>query len=171
MVRPSDQRCRAIGIALISFPCSFFAILLVWSWLESRVGGLEVSQFIREHHTLVAQRLSDPRVHSLSLTHAPEHWGTLLIQFDVDDRATYERLENDLDQSWNLRFTPRWKTDLRSQERLGNNLGFAAAGIGELEQGIVHAMVAAVLATIFSCVQFTRSLGSAYPGTGSALGA
>jgi hypothetical protein len=32
-------------------------------------------------------------------------------------------------------------------------------------------MVAAVLATIFSCVQFTRSLGSAYPGTGSALGA
>lgn len=45
--------------------------------------------------SIVNRRLENPKVHSFLLSHLAAQPGTLLIQFDVDDKATYEMLESD----------------------------------------------------------------------------
>jgi hypothetical protein len=65
--------------------------------------------------------------------HDPSQPGTLLIQFDVDDKATYEMLESDLDHTLGMRFLPKWETTIRTRETLSDNLGYAAWGMAVAE--------------------------------------
>jgi hypothetical protein len=79
---------------------------------------------------------------------------TLLIQFDVDDKATYEMLEKNLDEIWDMRFPPQWKTAIRSKEELSNNLGYATGGMGEAMKALGRignaAIVSLVAVTFFT---------------------
>jgi len=128
----ASRRGRAVIVSFLLVPAFFFANLLASAALDYILGSLEVARFIREHRPIVAQRVSDPKVHSFSLGHAPGHAATLLIRFDVEDKATYLMLEDDLSDHWELRFPARWNTHLRGNEDLGNNFGFAAQGISEV---------------------------------------
>lgn len=134
MVQMDDASRRALAAVVSVFlvPFGFIAIFNVWSAIDNLLGAREVSRFIREHRTLVAERLLDPRVHSFSLGHAPRDSATLLIQFDVDDKAAYLMLEADLDDHWRLRSPAVWNIRVRSREDLGNNFGFAAQGMAEI---------------------------------------
>jgi len=135
---------RAVVVSLLLVPTYFFAILIGWAAIDDILGSLEVSRFIREHQAIVAKRLSNSKVHSFSLGHSPSHSATLLIQFDVDDKPTYLMLEDDLSDHWGLRFPAEWNTHLRSKEDLGNNLGFAAQGIGEVGKAFWRIQVAVI---------------------------
>ena len=125
-------------------PCLFAAILFVWNAIDTYLGSREVSRFIRDHEKLVAGRLTNPKVHSFRLLHDPTDAGTLMIEFDVDDKATYELLEKDLLAASSLRFPAVWQTKLRSGEDLGMDLGAAAEGIGRAVSGAGRLFIALV---------------------------
>jgi hypothetical protein len=108
----------------------------------------EVSQFIRDHQSIVSKGLKNPKVHSFSLTHLSSSPGTLLIQIDVEDKATYEMLEKDLDDIWGMRFPPQWKTTIRSKEQLSSNLGYAALGMGEAMKALGRVGNAAIVSLV-----------------------
>jgi hypothetical protein len=155
-----SPRERAVTVSLLIVPSAFLAILIVWRVVDVQLGTREVSRFIREHQGIVAQRLKDPKVHSFSLSHAPRNPSTLLIEFDVDDKATYLMLEDDLEKCWGLTFPASWKTRLRSDEDLGNNWGFAAQGIGEVVKAWmmleVSAVASVILAIAYLCFALRR---------------
>jgi hypothetical protein len=134
----------ALGSVLLT-PVVFFGIMFAWEQVDAFLGARELSHFIHDHQSLVTKRLTDPKVHSFSLTHDPAQRGSVLIQFDVDDRATYEMLESDLDDIWGLRYPPAWKTVLRSQEKLSKNYGYAAFGFRELFEGVYRMMIAGIV--------------------------
>jgi hypothetical protein len=129
-------RVLAVVYSIALIPIFFLAILAGWLLIHQTLGGAEVKRFIQDHQAVVAKRLKDPKVHSFSLSQVPGCPATLLIQFDVDDKATYEMLENDLDRHWGLRTPARWRTKLRCQEKLGKNYGFAGQGIGQIAKGM-----------------------------------
>ena len=54
----------------------------------------------------------------------------LLIQFDVDDKETFDLLDDDLRESLSLDNLPHWQTILRSDERLGMELGAISKAMG-----------------------------------------
>jgi hypothetical protein len=158
MQSTSWRRVAAIVPAL-AVPVVFFGILLIWAKIDEFLGSREVSKYILEHQPVVTQRLENPKVHSFSLTHHPMQPGALLIEFDVDDKATYEILESDLDDIWGMRFPPQWETTVRSKERLSNNFGYAAWGIGELYEGlnrIAIAGIASLALAVFTAVLALR---------------
>ena len=152
-MKTSSRRRWEISLWLLSVPASFFAVLYVWSAIDTYIGSREVSRFIEAHQKIVAERLTNPKVHSFRLFHEPTHSETLVIQFDVDDKATYLLLENDMNDAWSLRFPAVWQTKLRSGEELGNNIGFAFEGIEEALKdmgklaitGIVALMIPAIV--------------------------
>jgi hypothetical protein len=142
---PSFARVLSpLFVSLLLPPVLFVAILYGWDLADRCLGYIEVSSFVRNHQAIVAKRLTDPKVHFFSLAHDPHSFGVLSIQFDVDDKATYELLESDLDEFWQLRFPPTWKTNLRSKEDLGKNYGFASLGLREVSEGIQRLQIAAV---------------------------
>jgi hypothetical protein len=55
-------------------------------------------------------------------------------------------LESDLDDIWNLRFPPQWKTTIRSNEDLGINYGYAALGFREIGELIQQIFIAGLVA-------------------------
>lgn len=149
MDEPS-RRALVIVMAIIAIPCVFFIILMGWSMIDYAFGVREVSRFIRDHRAIVAARSADPKVYSFSPSHDPNWPAALLIQFDVEDKATYLMLEEDLSGIWRLRFPARWETHLRSKEDLGNNFGFAAQSIGEAAEFIQRVLIAAVASICLS---------------------
>jgi hypothetical protein len=142
MSRPT--LAAVVSVSLV--PIVFLGIIIIWAKIDGFLGSREVSRYIRDHQSIVSQRLSDPKVHSFTLTHNPSEWGALLIKFDVDDKATYEMLESDLDDIWDLRFPPWWEFTIRNKEDLGNNWGYAAWGLAELGEGLQRAMIAGLVA-------------------------
>ena len=147
-MQSSSWRTRSALISALAIPVIFVGVLRIWGKIDESLGSREVSQYIRDHQSIVSQRLKNPKVHSFSLTHLPSEPGTLLIQFDVDNKATYEMLEKDLDDIWGMRFPPQWKTTIRSKEELSNNLGYAAWGIGELGEAIGRVGNAAIVSLV-----------------------
>jgi hypothetical protein len=137
-------RTTAAVVSALAVPVIFVGILRICGKIDESLGSREVSRYIRDHQSIVTQRLENPKVHSFSLMHNPSEPGALLIQFDVDDKATYELLESDLDDIWDLRFPPQWKTTLRSKEELANNFGYAAWGFHELGEGLWCMMIAGI---------------------------
>jgi hypothetical protein len=133
----------AIFITGATIPILFVGIIWTWRQLDVIAGNREVAQFIEDHRELVQRQLRDPRVHSFSLSADPNESATLLIRLDVDDKATHDIIEADLDRIWEFHFPPNWETTIRSNEKLGNNYGYAAAGIGLLvEAGILFTIAA-----------------------------
>ena len=139
-------------IAIATWPLCLFAVIQGWAMIDTFRGHREVLEFIDNHHRLVAGRLADSKVHSFSLSYDPKHSGTLLIQFDVEDKETYEMLESDLDAIWGMLFPPRWETNIRSNEELGNNWGYAAGGMGLAMEGMSRLVIAIVLSLIVSAI-------------------
>ncbi len=139
---------RAAILSLLAIPVVFVGVLFTWGRIDEWIGSREVSQYIRDHQSIVSQRLKDPKVHSFSLTHDPSQPGTLLIQFDVDDRATYEMLESDLDHIFGMGFLPRWQTKIRTQETVSDNFGDAGWGMAEAWDGLTRIALAAVLSLV-----------------------
>ena len=137
------------ALAVCSMPACFFAVIWGWATIDLLRGRREVSTFIRQHQQIVDDRRADPAVHEFSLKHEPMHSGTLLIQFDVADKDTYELLESDLDSIYEMTFPPRWETNIRSNEELGNNFGYAAWGIGIAMEGMMRIGIA-VISSILS---------------------
>ena len=78
-------RTTAAVVSALAVPVVFVGILRIRGKIGESLGSREVSRYIRDHQSLVTQRLENPKVHSFSLTHNPSEPGTLLIQFDVDD--------------------------------------------------------------------------------------
>jgi hypothetical protein len=140
-----------VSVSLV--PIVFLGIIITWAKIDGFLGSREVSRYIKDHQSVVSRRLSDPKVHSFTLTHNPSEWGALLIKFDVDDKATYEMLESDLNDIWNLRSPPQWRTIIRSNERLSNNYGYAALGFRELgeffQQMLVAGLISLAQASLF----------------------
>lgn len=147
MRRPRIVR---ILLAILWAPVVFLSICVGWGVVDTALASWEVSNYIRHHQTLVAQRLADPRVHAFTLSRDPDAWGTLLIKFDVDDKQTYELLESDLNDIYGMRNPPRWDTIVRSKEDLGNNFGYAAWGMNEVGEAMLVALLAAVAAISWS---------------------
>jgi len=152
----------------VSIPCVFLTTLAVWAAVDNALGAREVSRFLREHRALVARRLTDPRVHSFSLSHDPGHPATLVIRFDVDTKAAYEMLENDLGGIWGLRFPARWETRLRNDEDLGNNFGFAAQGISAVAKFCEEVLTAAAASLLFASAYLAFALRRPRGGKGAA---
>jgi hypothetical protein len=150
--RPLHPSVAAIPI--LAIPLVFIAIIVIWAKVDEFLGYREVSRYIRDHRSLVARRLENPKVHSFSLSHHTSQSGTLLIQIDVDDKATFEMLESDLHDIWGMRFPPQWKTNIRSKEELANNFGYAAWGMAEVGEGLGRLMIAG-LASIAQAIFFT----------------
>jgi hypothetical protein len=144
-MRPTSWRTTAAVLSVVAVPFLFFGILFIWTEIDELLGSREVSRYIRDHQSIVTRRLNNPKVHSFSLTDDPSEPGGLLIQFDVDDKATYEMLESDLNDIWGMRFPPQWKTTLRSKEELSNNYGYAGLGFRELFEGIERMMIAGIV--------------------------
>lgn len=153
-----SRRAIAILIWIHLVPCFFFTLWFGWGVIDDHLGVGEVSRFIRKHQPIVAARLANPKVHSFSLAHDPDHPATLLIRFDVEDRATYLMLEDDLDEHWGLRFPARWDTRLRSDEELGNNFGFAGQGLGEIGEGMWRLLIVAVISVVLPAVLLSLAL-------------
>jgi hypothetical protein len=130
-------------VSLLAIPVVFLGVLFTWAQIDKWIGSREVSEYIRAHQSIVSERLKNPKVHSFSLTHVPSQPGTLLIQFDVDDKATYEMLESDLDDIWGMRFPPKWQTTIRTKETLSDNLGYWAWGMGEAANALARIALAA----------------------------
>ena len=150
---PSWRTTAAVASAL-AVPVVFVGILRICGKIDESLGSREVSQYIRDHQSIVTQRLENPKVHSFSLAHKPSEPGTLLIQFDVDDKATHQLLESDLDDIWDMRFPPQWKTTVRSNEDLSNSLGYAGLGFHELGEGL-WCMIIAGIASLAPVALFT----------------
>jgi hypothetical protein len=136
---------RSAILSLLAIPVVFLGVLFTWGRIDEWIGSREVSQYIRDHQSIVSQRLKDPKVHTFSLTHDRSQPGTLLIQFDVDDKATYEMLESDLDHIWGMRFPPKWETTIRTQETLSDNLGYAAWGMAEALEALTRIALAGIV--------------------------
>jgi hypothetical protein len=131
-------------VSLLAVPVVFVGVLFIWGQIDEWFGSREVSIFIREHRSLVTQRLKNPKVHSFTLKHVPSQPGTLLIQFDVDDKATYEMIESDLDDIWGMRNPPKWHTTIRTKETVSGNLGYAAWGVAEAGKALTQIALAGV---------------------------
>jgi hypothetical protein len=144
-MQPTSWHTNAAVLSVVSVPFLFFGILFTWTKIDEFLGSREVSRYIRDHQSIVTRRLQDPKIHSFSLTHDPSQPGTLLVQFDVDDKPTYEILESELNDIWDMRFPPQWKTTLRSKEELSNNYGYAGLGFRELFEGIERMMIAGIV--------------------------
>ena len=71
-----------------------------------------------------------------------------MIEFDVDDRATYETLESDLKDGFAMRSPPQWKTNIRSGEKPSAHIGYAAVGLSDLARGMNQMFVAAIASII-----------------------
>lgn len=143
-MQTTSWRTTAAVVSALGMPFVFVGILFVWFKIDESLGWREVSQYIRDHQSIVAQCLKNPSVHSLSLSHLPSQTETLLIQFDVDDQATYEMLESDLDDTWHMRFPPQWKTNLRSREKLSRNYSHAGLAFRELGEGMKRMLIAGI---------------------------
>jgi len=131
--------------AMTTLPLTFFGIIFGWCWIDQVIGYRDVSAFIQQHRQLVDKWRGHPKVHSFSLSHDPEFTGGLLIQIDVDDKRTYEQLEDILfHETSGMRSETRWETKLRSNEDLGNNWGFAAAGMSGVVEGFSRLLIASV---------------------------
>ena len=134
--------------AVAVVPVCFVAILWGWGTIDWLLGRAEVARFIRNHERLIEERLRDPKVHRFSLEPHPDHSGTLLIKFDVDDKQTYEMLEADLDGVWHMTFPPCWETHIRSDEELANDLGCMAMGMGLTMEAATRIGIAAFVSII-----------------------
>lgn len=133
---------------MASLPATFCFVLWGWGTVDLIRARAEVNTFIAEHEHLVQTLMKHPKVHDFSLRQSPDHSGTLLIQFDVDDKETYELIESELDGIWHLIFPPNWDTNVRSNEDLGNNYGYAAWGLGMAFEGMMRMVIAAATAFV-----------------------
>jgi hypothetical protein len=132
MGRPG-RRAWACLLALLAVPVTFFGIGCCWHLYDLHLGKREVSRFILENQGLVAKWMANAKVHSFQLGPEPDKPWSLRISYDVDDKATFLALEEDLfKRTVMMRFPPRWETNLRSKEELGFSPGFAAWGLAEL---------------------------------------
>ena len=163
-MQSKSRRIILAAVSGLATPVIFVGILLVWRETDQQIrellGSREVSRYIRDHVSKVAQRLENPKVHSFSLTHNPSDPGALLIQFDVDDKATYELLESDLDDIWDLRNPPRWEITVRSKERLsgirGGYLSWPMRGIDKLMKAVLIALIASLAPVTYFSLQLLR---------------
>jgi hypothetical protein len=87
-MKSTSWRATAAVVSAFGIPVIFLAILFVWAKIDESLGWREVSEYIRDHQSIIEQRLKNPKVHSFSLARLPSHPGTLLIRFDVYDKAT-----------------------------------------------------------------------------------
>jgi len=163
MSKTSYRRLQALFRALLIFPFALIGILLTWMLIDFTLGSIEVAHFIQVQRPFVARRLADPQVHTYSLRHAPGHWETLQIEIDVENRATFERLETDLEPIYHFRFPPRWNIIVRSREELDNDFGAAAAGIGEVFEFFHGVLISAGLAAATSAVYLVIRLRELHP--------
>jgi transcriptional regulator with XRE-family HTH domain len=87
-IRPMSRPTFVAVISIILIPVIFLSITSAWNFIDAFLGSREVSRYIKDHQSVVTQRLNDPKVHSFTLEHDPSQWAALLIEFDVDDKAT-----------------------------------------------------------------------------------
>jgi hypothetical protein len=158
---PVTWNTAVLAIFLLGIPALFFGVISGWNAIDTFFGSREVSRFIRAHQPFVARHLSDPKVHSFRLARDPEHSGRLLIQLDVEDKATFEKIETDLwDGMSRMRFPPQWDSIVRSGEDVGNGLGYAAWGMGKVGEAFIQLIIAAAsslaLSVLFLVVAWRR---------------
>lgn len=151
VMRAFAKRVLRLAAVLATIPATFIGVLFGWHRVDAAVGFREVTAFIEQHNKIVDDWRRNPKVYSLSLSHDPNQAGTLRIQFDVEDKRTYEMIEDVLfKETSGMRFPPSWDTNLRSNEDLGNNWGFAAVGMGEALKAQARFSIAAFV-SIFVC--------------------
>jgi uncharacterized membrane protein len=152
------RNVAAHAFVIAVLPLTFVLVLFIWHEIDRYHGRHEVAEFIVRHSEVVQHRLTDPHVHSFSLKHDPDDPSTLLIEFDVEDKATYHMLEDDLGDWVKLKFIPVWNTTLRSNEDLGNDFGAMGAGIGAVMEGLIQCGVAAIVSfcTFLVALTFLR---------------
>ena len=151
-------KVAAYASAIASLPITFVLVLFIWHEIDVYHARHEVADFIVRHSEVVQDRLTDPNVHSFYLGHDPSDPSTLLIEFDVEDKATYLMLEEDIRGWVELQRIPVWNTTLRSDEDLGNDFGLMGAGIGIAMQGLFRVAVAAIVSfsTFFIALNYLR---------------
>jgi hypothetical protein len=136
-LEPSFFRGKAPALWFLMCCAAFMAvsaltgyfILLSWRHIEKLRSSNEVDRYILDHREWISTRRLDPSVHELTLSNRD---GVLNIVVDVEDKRTFDKIEDELADIYSLRFPPKWATMVRSQEELGNNWGYAAWGVGEL---------------------------------------
>jgi hypothetical protein len=143
------------GIVLSTIPIVFFGVLVGLALWQDCSDSYEVSAFIKNHRKSIQSQRSNPSVHRFELSHDPAYQGRLLIQIDVDDKQTYLRLENTIDDCYLLNELPRWKTHIRNGEDLEMDSGQVAMGAGAAINGIsqvVFRYFAAMISFFFAFV-------------------
>ena len=154
--RKSEPRAPRLTFAeysaWLAFP--FFVVLVAMA------NGIvtEITQYravakcIRDAEVTLVKHRQDPGVHVLRVSRSDRQWNGLLIEVDVDDLATFKRIDADLDA---IRFSvesAEERLTIRSHERPGNSLGgmahgmgLAVSGLGEIVRCFAMAAVLTVL--------------------------
>lgn len=129
-----------IGVVIqssIAVPIVFIMILFSWFGIQRFLGSRKESRLIRDQRSIVERWLRDPRVHSFQIGPTLGDFGRLLIRLDVDDKATFEMIERELDGALQPRLLPKWDITIRNGEKfvIDNGYGYHAEGIAMALEG------------------------------------
>ncbi|MCA9027998.1 MAG: hypothetical protein KDA86_22500 [Planctomycetaceae bacterium] len=115
-------------LAMMTFPLIVTGLLLIFVSIRTLHRAYQVHRYIVQNQALVEDRLRNPKVHMFSLSRDLDE---LRVTIDVEDMDTFELLEHDLaDLGYTLEIQQVGDVNVRSGEKLGNDWGAAAAGIG-----------------------------------------
>jgi len=146
------------AILLAAIPFTWAVIFFAWDAATYVVSYLRVSTFIEEHNLWVAEVGARPGVHSVSMGRDKQMPNRLLIQFDVEDKATFLAVESGIERLSRHRPPPRWDTNVRSGEDLGFNAGAAVIAGGEALAEIMDRLIQAFVAALISILVFCLAL-------------
>src|SRR5271165_5533801 len=55
-------RLWSVLVSVLAIPFIFVGVLYIWATIDESLGSREVSQYIRDHQSIVSQRLKNPKV-------------------------------------------------------------------------------------------------------------
>lgn len=157
------SRAGVVLAAILAAPALFIAILFCSASIEKYQESRRESQLIRNQEPILERWRRDSRVHSARLGRDPKWANRLLVQLDVDDKATCEAIVHELVGTGieKARLLPNWQFTIRNGEKyeIDYGWGIAAEGIGNVLEGMQMMMISAgisiVIAIMYIIVGFS----------------
>ncbi|MEZ6039895.1 MAG: hypothetical protein R3C20_05275 [Planctomycetaceae bacterium] len=151
-----DDNRPAVLIATI--PLTWAVVFFVWDAATYVASNLRVSEFIGEHTVWLAEIQARPGVHSVSMMRDNEMPDRVLIQFDVEDKATFLAVESEIHKLKRLSPGFRWDANVRSGEDIGFNAGAAVIAGGEALVRITERLIQLLVSGLLSILVFWLAL-------------
>lgn len=146
------------AVLLGTIPLTWVAVFFVWNAATYAASYLRVSVFIGEHTVWLAEIQARRGVHSVSMMRDNEMPNRVLIQFDVEDKATFLAVESEIFKLKRLSPSPRWHANVRSGEDLGFNAGGAVIAGGEALAEITDKLIQLLVSGLLTILAFWLAL-------------